>query len=450
MIGVCHKLFALGACAAVHAFAPPRPHATLRRVALPVATADVAVGEAPTAAAWREACDASGVTSFADFGIKLAAAGAPTAAAPAGPPTAAAWRAACDASGVTSFADFGIKLAAAGVVSKAPAGPPTAAAWREACDASGVTSFADFGIKLAAAGVVSKAPAAAWREACDAGRGVAPAGAWRAACDASGVTSFADFGIKLAAAGVVSKAPAKAALAPTEHDVPAVIVGSGRIGSMLKSDGDAVMTSSSGWPADAPDSGPIYVCTRNDALASVVAAVPEDRRADLCFLQNGMLGPFLEGQGLGDATQVLVYLAVAKLGETPTDGVTDANPEGLTAAAGKWADAFASRLALKELTVGDVERKHAAEFDALAAELLDAGAEALGVAVPAGAPERLKAYARTVAHFPTAVKEFEWRNGWFYKITNDAVAAGKEDPMPLHTQKLYDLELPLPVAWMAR
>jgi hypothetical protein len=352
----CHGLFVLGACAAVHAFAPPRPHATLRRVALPVATADV-VSKAPTAAAWREACDASGVTSFADFGIKLAA------------------------------------------------------------------------------------------------------------------------------AGVVSKAPAKAALAPTEHDVPAVIVGSGRIGSMLKSDGDAVMTSSSGWPADAPTSGPVYVCTRNDALASVIEAVPEDRRADLCFLQNGMLGPFLEGQGLGDATQVLVYLAVAKLGETPTDGVTDANPEGLTAATGKWADAFASRLALKELTchvkegdafavamlekhvwicafmlvgathgcsVGDVEQKHAAEFDALAAELLDAGAEALGVAVPAGAPERLKAYARTVAHFPTAVKEFEWRNGWFYKITNDAVAAGKEDPMPLHTQKLYDLELPLPVAWMAQ
>ena len=350
---------------------------------------------------------------------------------------------------------------------EAAAGEITAAAWRAACDADGVTSFADFGIKLAAAGVVSKAPAALWREACD----------------ASGVTSFADFGIKLAAAGVVSKAPAKAALAPTEHDVPAVIVGSGRIGSMLKSDGDAVMTSSSGWPADAPESGPIYVCTRNDALASVIEAVPEDRRADLCFLQNGMLGPFLEGRGLGDATQVLVYLAVAKLGETPTDGVTDANPEGLTAATGKWADAFASRLALKELTchvkegdafavamlekhvwicafmlvgathgcsVGDVEQKHAAEFDALAAELLDAGAEALGVAVPAGAPERLKAYARTVAHFPTAVKEFEWRNGWFYKITNDAVAAGKEDPMPLHTQKLYDLELPLPVAWMAQ
>ena len=70
------------------------------------------------------------------------------------------------------------------------------------------------------------------------------------------------------------------------------------------------------------------------------------------------------------------------------------------------------------------------------------------MAVPAGAPERLKAYARTVAHFPTAVKEFEWRNGWFYKLTCDAVKAGREDPMPLHTQALYDLKLPLPIAWI--
>ena len=43
--------------------------------------------------------------------------------------------------------------------------------------------------------------------------------------------------------------------------------------------------------------------------------------------------------------QVLVYFAVAKLGEKPIDGVTDLNPEGLTAATGKHAAAFAARLA---------------------------------------------------------------------------------------------------------
>ena len=44
------------------------------------------------------------------------------------------------------------------------------------------------------------------------------------------------------------------------------------------------------------------------------------------------------------ALQVLVYFAVAKLGDAPLDGVTDVNPEGLTAATGKWAPAVAARL----------------------------------------------------------------------------------------------------------
>ena len=77
-----------------------------------------------------------------------------------------------------------------------------------------------------------------------------------------------------------------------------------------------------------------------------------------------------------------------------------------------------------------------------------AGEAALGVKLAPGAFERLAAYGRVVAHFPTAVKEFEWRNGWFYKLTCDAVKAGREDPMPLHTQALYDLKLPLPIAWI--
>ncbi len=43
-------------------------------------------------------------------------------------------------------------------------------------------------------------------------------------------------------------------------------------------------------------------------------------------------------------TQVLVYMAVAKKGEKPTDGVTDLNPEGLTAAHGEHAAAVAQLL----------------------------------------------------------------------------------------------------------
>ncbi len=42
--------------------------------------------------------------------------------------------------------------------------------------------------------------------------------------------------------------------------------------------------------------------------------------------------------------QVLVYFAVAKKGDPPTDGKTDVNPEGLTAACGPHAATVAARL----------------------------------------------------------------------------------------------------------
>mmetsp|Transcript_21946 Transcript_21946/g.70656 ORF Transcript_21946/g.70656 Transcript_21946/m.70656 type:complete len:316 (+) Transcript_21946:454-1401(+) len=265
------------------------------------------------------------------------------------------------------------------------------------------------------------------------------------------------------------------------EDVAGVIVGGGRIGSLLRSEGDAVMTRASGWPADAPAAGPIYVCVRNDSLEDVIAATPVERREDLVFLQNGWLLPFLEARGLGEATQGLVYFAVAKEGDAPVDGITDLNPDGLTAVRGKWAEAFQKRLATKGggglkckvlndrdaflkamlekhvwicafmlvgathggCTVGDVVKKHGAQFDSLANELAQAGARDLGVLLDDGYLPRLKAYARAVAHFPTAVKEFKWRNGYFFQLTRAAVERGDTDPCPTHTSLLYTLNLPL-------
>jgi len=222
-----------------------------------------------------------------------------------------------------------------------------------------------------------------------------------------------------------------------------------------------------------PSSGPIYVCTRNDALAGVVAATPAHRRADLVFLQNGMLGDFLREQDLPEATQVLVYLAVSKLGEAPIDGITDTNPEGLTSACGPWAGAFAARLrkggltchvrgaeeyaqAMLEkhvwicgfmlvgamhggITVGQVESSHSDQLRPLISQLCASGEAALGIKLAPGAYDRLAAYGRAVSHFPTAVKEFHWRNGWFHDISRRAVAEGRPDPTPLHTAGLVQL-----------
>ena len=55
--------------------------------------------------------------------------------------------------------------------------------------------------------------------------------------------------------------------------------------------------------------------------------------------------------------------------------------------------------------------------------------------------DRLAAYARSVAHFPTAVKEFEWRNGAFYEMSKAAEAAGRPDPCPKHTEGLRTLKV---------
>lgn len=53
--------------------------------------------------------------------------------------------------------------------------------------------------------------------------------------------------------------------------------------------------------------------------------------------------------------------------------------------------------------------------------------------------DRLAAYARSVAHFPTAVKEFEWRNGAFYDMSLAAEKAERPDPCPKHTEGLKTL-----------
>ncbi|XP_002967967.2 uncharacterized protein LOC9631054 [Selaginella moellendorffii] len=257
---------------------------------------------------------------------------------------------------------------------------------------------------------------------------------------------------------------------------PAVIVGRGRIGSALEKLGhgrDVVLLRGQPFPSSL-SSGPIFVCTRNNDLDAVVDATPAHRREDLVFFQNGMLEPWLEKRGLAEATQVLVYFAVAKLGDEPVDGKTDANPEGLTAACGKWAAAVAARLhagglsckvldarefakpMLEKLiwisafmlvgarhpgaTVGDVEKRYRDEVSELITELAAAASSEKSVAFDPGLEERLCSYARSVAYFPTAVKEFEWRNGWFYGISERAIASGTTDPCPLHSRWLQEVE----------
>ncbi|XP_043696195.1 uncharacterized protein LOC122646671 [Telopea speciosissima] len=264
--------------------------------------------------------------------------------------------------------------------------------------------------------------------------------------------------------------------ATTTTVVPAIIVGGGRVGRALQSMGngdDVLVKRGESPPLDFP--GPILVCTRNDDLEAVLQSTPQSRWNDLVFFQNGMLEPWIQSKGLEDAEQVLAYFAISKLGEPPIDGKTDTNPEGLTAAYGKWAPAIAARLhsgglsckvlekeafqkqMLEKLiwicafmlvgarhpgaTVGVVEKEYRSEVGSLISELASAAAAEKDLVFEEAMEERLCAYSRAVAHFPTAVKEFKWRNGWFYSLTQKALAEGKSDPCPLHTAWLKELKV---------
>ncbi|KAL9224780.1 hypothetical protein vseg_000784 [Gypsophila vaccaria] len=265
-------------------------------------------------------------------------------------------------------------------------------------------------------------------------------------------------------------------MATNSNVVPAVIVGGGRVGRALldMGSGDDLLVKR-GESVPVEFGGPILVCTRNDDLDSVLSLTPPSRWPDLVFFQNGMLEPWFQSKGLGEADQVLAYFAVAKLGEPPIDGKTDTNPEGLTAAYGKWASAVAQRLQagglsckvldkdafqkqmLEKLiwisafmlvgarhpgaTVGAVEKDYRSEVADLIAELASAAAAEKDLAFDEGIEDRLCAYSRAVAHFPTAVKEFKWRNGWFYSLSEKAISEGKPDPCPLHTAWLNELKI---------
>ena len=232
------------------------------------------------------------------------------------------------------------------------------------------------------------------------------------------------------------------------------IIGGGRIGETLAKAGDCIILGR-GDKIDPEASGPILIATRNDALDGIVDGCPENRRKDLVFMQNGYLDEFLESKGLLANTQVLLYLSVTAKGADAVDGVTSVNPEGLTAATGLHAQAFADRLAALDLkcnvvsskdyrpamfeklmwistymlvgtaknckSVGEAGSQHGELVEKIITELVAAVSAKEGITFTAGTMARLAAYTDVVADFPCGVKEFEWRNKYFYDLGDDAV-----------------------------
>lgn len=245
-----------------------------------------------------------------------------------------------------------------------------------------------------------------------------------------------------------------------------IVIGAGRIGTALAArsresgrEPFVLVDRQRGWEQIDPErSGPILLAVRNDDLAAVVDRVPERRRGDLVFVQNGMLRPWLEERRLAMSTRGLLFMAVPSVGapiepggESPFWGPHAARMVevfteiGLPAKAVDaqtftaielekliWNSTFGLFCQALDCDVGTVVEQHRSRLKLLVSELLAVGGPALGVELELEPlMERLCEYSRSIPTYRGAVKEWPWRNGWFV-----STARARKKKTPTHDMLL--------------
>ena len=74
----------------------------------------------------------------------------------------------------------------------------------------------------------------------------------------------------------------------------------------------------------------------------------------------------------------------------------------------------------RRVSVGQAGADHKQLVEDIISELVAAVSAKEGIAFQSGTIERLAAYTDVVTDFPCGVKEFEWRNQYFYDLGDDA------------------------------
>lgn len=228
-----------------------------------------------------------------------------------------------------------------------------------------------------------------------------------------------------------------------------IVLGSGRVGGALAARARArdievaVIDRTTGWELlDGAPGTPILVCTRNDDLAPVVQRVPDHRRGDLVFIQNGMIRPFLADARLGEVTRGLLFFAVPTRGapvepggkspftgphartlvhwlhqlELPSHEVDWARFSAYELEKLLWNCVFGLLCEVHRKPVGALvdDPDHRRDIELLTDALRVVGRASLGVDLPnEWLVDRLCAYSASIPDYRGAVKEWAWRNGWF-------------------------------------
>ena len=93
-------------------------------------------------------------------------------------------------------------------------------------------------------------------------------------------------------------------------------------------------------------------------------------------------------------------------------------------------------------SVGEAGAEHGELVAQVVRELVSAVSTNENIAFPEGTLERLVAYTDVVADFPCGVKEFEWRNQYFYNLGDDACPTHNALLRECHEKGLLAFELP--------
>lgn len=243
------------------------------------------------------------------------------------------------------------------------------------------------------------------------------------------------------------------------------VVGAGRIGTALAQRALAagvacsLVTRTEGWDAlDTSEPGPVLIAVRNDDLAAVLDRMPPHRLAELVFIQNGMLRPWLRERRMNNVTRGLLFFAVASRGAPVAPGkpspftgpfapvvvhwlgsvgIAAVEVDPLKFAAVElekliWNSAFGLLCEVWDVSVGEVCDRHGDALRALTEEFRVIGRKSMGVELDLEfLLGSLVAYSRTIADYQGAVKEWPWRNGWF---ADEATRLGVATPV--HTALL--------------
>ena len=229
-----------------------------------------------------------------------------------------------------------------------------------------------------------------------------------------------------------------------------IIIGMGRVGRGLREladlNGSAVLGISrdNGWEQIEPmGSGPILVCVNAGDLDLVIERVPEPRRPDLVFIQNGMLDTFLDECGCGENTRGLLFFAVPSLNCPVQPGGPSIFTGSHSEAVVHWFRAigleaqvvdrldFSNEMASKLIwnctfgllcdvhdeSVDRVVSMHMDDVARLVAELVSISNAAIGTTLhETDTVAQLCAYSKSIAGYSGTLKQWRWRNGWFVEM----------------------------------